>query len=204
MKYDVPHEFKQFVAHVKRRCTVNGIELMMSPSRNVVLTDSFSADCSGYFDEVNKVLVVACGKPFKDWIEVMVHEYSHMEQWMTDERWGHWTDCCLDLWDWLDGDIELNEHQMKGMIDGMIDLERDCEVRALQNIRKWKLPINKARYAKKANLYLYSYRVLPIIRKFPTGLYDNTELLNLCATRILKRHDTVPDMVKDLIIKTYG
>lgn len=204
MKYDVPHEFKQFVAHVKRRCTVNGIELMMSPSRNVVLTDSFSADCSGYFDEVNKVLVVACGKPFKEWIEIMVHEYSHMQQWLTDERWGHWTDCCLDLWDWLDGDNDLDEVQIRKVIDGMIELERDCEIRALENIRKWGLPINKTRYAKKANLYLYSYRVLPIIRKFPTGLYDNAELINMCPPRVLKRHDTVPDRVKELIIKTYG
>jgi hypothetical protein len=204
MKYDIPPEFKQFVAHVKRRCTVNKIELVMSPSRNVVITDSFSTDCSGYFDDVNRTLVVACGKPFKDWIEIMVHEYSHMEQWLTDERWGHWTDCCLDLWDWLDGDVELDEVQMKVMIDGMIELERDCEVRALENIRKWKLPINKTRYARKANLYLYSYRVMPIIKKFPTGLYDNKALIDMCPSRIGKRYETVPKDVMELIIKTYG
>ena len=204
MKYEIPDEFKQFVANVRRRCTVNGIELMLSPSKNVVITDTFSTDCSGYFDEVNKVLVVACGKPFKEWIEILVHEYSHMQQWLTDDRWGHWTDCCLDLWDWLDGEKELDEVQIRKVIDGMIDLERDCEIRAMENIRRWGLPINKTRYARKANLYLYSYRVLPLIRKFPTGLYENAELIKMCPTKILKRHDIVPEGIKSLIIKTYG
>lgn len=204
MKYDIPDEFKQFVAHVRRRCTVNGIELMLSPSRNVVLTDSFSADCSGYFDDVNKVLVVACGKPFREWIEILVHEYSHMQQWLDDDRWGHWTDCCLELWSWLDKEKVMNNVQLNKVLDGMIELERDCELRALDNIVKWRLPINKARYRRKANLYLYSYRALPIIKKFPTGLYENAELLKMCPPRISKNYKTIPDNVMDLLIITYG
>lgn len=204
MKYEIPDEFKQFVAHVRRRCTNKGIELMLSPSRNVVITDSFSTDCSGYFDDVNKVLVVACGKPFNDWIEILIHEYSHMQQWLDDDRWSHWTDCCLDLWSWLDGEKILNNIQLNKVLDGMIELERDCELRALDNIAKWNLPINKSRYKRKANLYLYSYRVLPIIKKFPTGLYDNKELLAMCPTRITKNYNIIPDEVKNLIIKTYG
>jgi len=204
MKYEIPDEFKQFVAHVRRRCTVSGIELVLSPSRNVVITDSFSTDCSGYFDDVNKALVVACGKPFKEWIEILVHEYSHMQQWLNDDRWSYWTDCCLDLWSWLDGEKILNTAQLNKVIDGMIELERDCELRALDNIVKWNLPINKSRYKRKANLYLYSYRVLPIIKKFPTGLYDNKDLINMCPTRITKNYNTIPDGVRDLIIKTYG
>lgn len=204
MKYEIPDEFKQFVAHVRRRCTNKGIELMLSPSRNVVITDSFSTDCSGYFDDVNKVLVVACGKPFKDWIEILIHEYSHMQQWLDDDRWSYWTDCCLDLWSWLDGEKILNNIQLNKVLDGMIELERDCELRALDNIAKWNLPINKSRYKRKANLYLYSYRVLPIIKKFPTGLYDNKDLLSMCPTRIAKNYNIIPDEVKNLIIKTYG
>jgi len=204
MKYEIPPEFKQFVANVRRRCSANRIELVLSPSRNVVITDSFSTDCSGYFDDVNRTLVVACGKPFEEWIEILVHEYSHMQQWLGDERWSHWTDCCLDLWSWLDGDKVMNTQQLTKVIDGMIELERDCEVRALENIRYWKLPINKARYGRKANLYLYSYKAMPIMKKFPTGLYDNVDLIKMCPTRIKKNYNTIPQDVLDLIVKTYA
>ena len=203
MKYEIPPEFKQFVAHVRRRCSANRIELVLSPSRNVVITDSFSTDCSGYFDDVNRTLVVACGKPFEEWIEILVHEYSHMQQWLSDERWSHWSDCCFDLWSWLDGDKVMNTQQLTKVIDGMIELERDCEVRALENIRYWKLPINKSRYSRKANLYLYSYRAMPIMKKFPTGLYDNKELISMCPTRIKKNYNVIPQEVLDLIVKTY-
>ena len=73
MKYEIPQEFKPFVANVRRRCKINGVELMMAPSKTVVVTDSFSTDCSGYFDEADKVLAVACGKPFEEWI---VYSYT--------------------------------------------------------------------------------------------------------------------------------
>jgi hypothetical protein len=204
MKYEIPPEFRQFVAHVKRRCKANRIELVMSPSRNVVVTDSFSTDCAGYFDDVNRTLVVACGKPFNDWIEILVHEYSHMEQWLGDERWSHWSDCCYNLWAWLDKDRIMNNAQLTELMDGMIELERDCEVRALENIRRWNLPINKSRYARKANLYLYSYRAMPVIRKFPTGLYDNKALIDMCPPRMYKRYESVPKPVMDVLVKTYG
>lgn len=203
MKYDIPDEFKQFVANVKRQCTRHKIELMMSPSRTVVITDSYSTDCSGYFDDVDMVLVVACGKPFKEWIEVLIHEYSHMQQWEDDNRWDKWTDCCGKLWEWIDHDIELEDDELNDVINGMIELERDCELRALENIEKWNLPINKSMYKRRANLYLYSYRMLPKIKKFPTGIYTNTDLVQMCAPRINKNYNMIPDNIEKEILRLY-
>lgn len=204
MKYDIPHDFKPFVAYVKRMCKVKGIELMLSPSKTVVVTDTFSTDCSGYFDEQDKVLAVACGKPFEQWIEILVHEFAHMQQWLHDERWEYWTQCCLDLWMWLDKEKIMNNSQLKSVIDGMIDLERDCEIRALGLINKWKLPINKSAYKRKANLYLYSYRMMPMLKKFPTGIYTNESLVSMCPSRMLKKYDKVPDIISDTIIRIYS
>ena len=203
MKYEIPDEFKSFVKNVKRRCKANNVELMLSPSRTVVLTDSYSTDCHGYFDETDKALVVACGKPFEDWIEILIHEYSHMEQYIHDDRWAYWTDCCSKMWEWLDGELQLDDENLLYVIDGMIELERDCELRALTNIIKWDLPINKSNYQRKANLYLYSYRMMPIIKKFPTGIYENQELIKLCPKTISKNVKEVPDKVKNLILKLY-
>jgi len=203
MKYDIPQEFKPFVAFVKRMCKLHKVELMLSPSRTVVITDTFSTDCSGYFDDVDKVLAVACGKPFEQWIEILVHEYSHMEQWLHDDRWGRWTDSCGELWSWLDKEKIMNNSQLKSVLDGMIELERDCEVRALNTIAKWNLPVNKARYKRKANLYLYSYRLMPKLRKFPTGIYDNEHIVSMCPSRMLKKYDKVPENIEKAILDRY-
>jgi hypothetical protein len=203
MKYDIPEEYKQFVAYVRRRCKIKGIELMLSPSRNVVITDSFSTDCSGYFDDVNKVLVVACGRPFNEWIEILIHEYSHMQQWTSDDRWTYWTDCCLDLWAWLDKEKTMNGTQLGKVLDGMVDLERDCELRAIENIKKWKLPINKAQYQRKANLYLYSYKLMAQLKKFPSGIYDNKEIVAMCPSRIVSNKSSVPDNIAKAILDKY-
>ena len=86
----------------------------------------------------------------------------------------------------------------------MIDLERDCEIRALGLIDKWKLPINKSAYKRKANLYLYSYRMMPILKKFPTGIYTNESLVSMCPPRMLKKYDKVPDIISDTIIRIYS
>jgi len=204
MKYEIPDDFKKFVAHVKRKCKANKIELVMSPSRNVVITDTFSTDCSGYFDDVDKTLVVACGKPFEEWIEIMVHEYSHMEQWLTDDRWEYWGECCQKLWEWIDRDTIMNKTQLKKVIDGMIELERDCELRSLENIKKFNLKIKKGVYAQKANLYLYSYRMMPILKRFPSGIYDNKQLVQMCPTRIGKNYNQVPDAIAEEIIRLYS
>jgi hypothetical protein len=204
MKYEIPDEFKQFVAHVKRRCKVNKIELVLSPSRNVVITDTFSTDCSGYFDDVDKTLVVACGKPFEEWIEILIHEYSHMEQWLTDDRWEYWGECCQKLWEWLDRETIMNTAQLNKVLDGMVELERDCELRSLANIDKFNLKISKAAYARKANLYLYSYRMIPIIKKFPSGIYENKSLVDMCPSRVKKRYVDVPEDIYNEIVRLYS
>ena len=204
IKYEIPEAFKPFFSAAKRKCKANKVSLVLSPSKTVVITDSFSTDCSGYFDDYNKVLAVACGKPFDEWIEILVHEYSHMEQWIEDDRWGYWTDCCDALWSWLDKEKMMNMAQVDKIVDGMIELERDCEIRALNNIRKFNLPINKSQYQRKSNLYLYSYRMMKHIKKFPTGIYYNKELVAMCETRIKKDYREVPENIKNLIIEIYG
>jgi hypothetical protein len=203
MKYEIQDQFKPFVAYVKRMCKINKVELMLSPSKTVVLTDNFSADCSGYFDGVDRVLAVACGKPFEEWIEILIHEFAHMQQWLTDERWPMWIDNCLYLWDWLDKAKMMNNSQLNHVIDNVIELERDCEVRALGLMDKWKLPVNRSRYKRRANLYLYSYRLMPILKKFPTGIYYNESLVSMCPPRMLKKYNKVPEVIKETIIRTY-
>jgi hypothetical protein len=204
MKYDIPDEFKPFVASVKRQCKTYGIELVLSPSKNVVLTDDYTQDCSGYFCDRDKALVVACGKPFNKWVEILVHEFCHMEQWKSDERWGKWTDACEKTWSWMGGDIIMNKTQLRNVLDDMVELEKDCEMRAVEKIKKWGLPISVPKYVQKANIYLYSYYMLPEIKQFPTGIYDNEALIKLSPTGFKKSYRKVPDDIRNIMLNSFA
>jgi hypothetical protein len=45
---------------------------------------------------------------------------------------------------------------------------------------------------------------MPVIRKFPSGLYDNKALIDMCPPRMYKRYESVPKPVMDVLVKTYG
>jgi hypothetical protein len=204
MKYNIPEEFKPFMASVKRQCKTYGVELMLAPAKKIVLTDDFEQECSGYFDSDEKVLAVACGKPFIQWFEILIHEFSHMEQWKTDPRWDEWHDYTGHTWGWLAGEKIMNKSQLAKALDKMVEMERDCEMRAVDKIRKWELPIPINRYTKKANTYLYSYYMLPEIKRFPTGIYYDKKLVEMSPEGFKKSYRKVPaDMAKH-IVKYYS
>lgn len=204
MKYEIPDEYKPFISSVKRQCKTYGIELVLSPSRNVVLTDDFTQDCSGYFCDRDKALVVACGRPFEEWFEILVHEFCHMEQWKNDSRWVEWTDACAKTWEWLAGNAMMNNTQLRNVLDTMVELEKDCEIRAVEKIKKWELPISVQKYVQKANVYLYSYHVLPDIKKFPTAVHSDMELVKMAPVKFKKSYRKVPPEMKAHIIRKYA
>lgn len=204
MKYEIPEEFKPFMASVKRQCKAYGIELVLSPSKTVVLTDDFSQDCSGYFCDRDKALVVACGKPFNEWFEILIHEFCHMEQWKNDDRWTKWGTACEKTWDWVSGSIMLNKTQLANIMDDMVELEKDCELRAVEKIKKWNLPINMTRYIKKANVYLYSYHMLPILKRFPTGIYTDKVLIDMAPKGFKKTYRDVPKNMAKHMLENYA
>ena len=204
MKYDIPEEFKPFMASVKRQCKTYGVELMLSPSKQVVLTDDYVQECSGYFEDTEKVLVVACGKPFNEWGEILIHEFCHMEQWKSDPRWKGWTDAAGKTWEWMSGDIIMNNTQLRNVLDRMVELEKDCEMRAVEKIKKWGLPISITQYVKKANVYLYSYHMLPEIKAFPTGIYTDKKLVEMSPSTFKKSYRKVPDEMRNHILKYYS
>jgi len=204
MKYNIPSEFKPFLNSVKRQCKTYGIELMLSPSKNVILTDDFQQECSGYFDEEDKVLVVACGKPVNEWMQILVHEFCHMEQWKSDDRWEVWADACGKLWAWMDGTSIMNKSQLSKVLDGMIELEKDCEMRAVEKIEKWGLPIDTELYTKRANCYLYSYGLMDKLKRFPTGVYNDETLIEMMPIKFQKSYKKVSRAIEEHMVSVYA
>jgi hypothetical protein len=189
----VPDEYKKFINSVKKKCKYHGIQLVLSPSKQVILSDDYKNECSGYFSGSNKHLVVACGRPAKDWIDVLVHESSHMDQWIQrDPRVPVWEEACASMWDYLSGIKLLNKAQLRKVEDLIIENELDCEKRSVDKIRKWGLPIPIENYIREANTYVFSYRFMGTYKKFPTSLTTDRKLIEAAPKIFLKSYQQVP------------
>ena len=156
---------KSFIEHIKNTTKTHGIKLSLVNQPSVIIN---RFPCSGYFlGGQAPELAVAIGKDEKEWNEILVHEFSHMNQWIENDKVWRNLDVPekkttqLELFDlWLGNDIELNKEQLRSCISSIIDLELDCEKRAIKMIKEFKLDINIDQYIKKANSYLLFYHVV--------------------------------------------
>jgi hypothetical protein len=98
--------------------------------------------------------------------EIYVHEFSHMQQQI--ENPDFWNEG-VKFWE----KFKKKQAIIKDWNDliAAIELERDCERRALNHSKKWALFDNKD-YAKKANAYLYYYHYV-----FLTGKWAKSEII---------------------------
>lgn len=158
----------KFISFVKKECKKNGIKIILSKKKDLLVND---VKCSGYFSATDKELAVATGKPFKDWLEVFIHEYAHSVQYATDSKvWlsndinGYEASELLDIW--LNKTIDLSPIQLKKYTEVVMDVELDCEKRSVSLIKKFDLPIDIDLYIKKANSYVLSYHVVKKMRKW--------------------------------------
>lgn len=161
----------KFLEIVKEKCNHLGVNLILSDSQGVEFQNT-KIMCNGYFvDNPSPTLAVATKKEVKDWFFVLLHEYSHMEQWA--EQSSSWSNNKMekgeasDLIDaWLNHEIELDNLTLDKIFQINIELESDCEKRALTNIIKFNLDINYKEYAQKANSYVLFYHLVKKNRRW--------------------------------------
>lgn len=124
-----------------------------------------NTECNGYFNDVpTPYLTVGIDKKFNEWFSVFVHETCHADQFL--EQAIVWTkkigNCepmaILDLW--LDHHIELNPKQLHATIQGALQIELDCEKRAVEKYKINNLDFNEEEYIQKANSYIYFYTMM--------------------------------------------
>lgn len=159
----------KFIQHVEKIAKKHKVTLFFT-NENFINCNS-SVKCKGYFDNAGRELYVASKSKNSDWLRILAHEFSHMEQWI--ENTEVWQDCCVDDVDsetildlWIDKKVELNKKQLKEYIEKSINVELDCERRTIQNIKKYKLPLNIKISIQKANAYLHFYHVLGKTREW--------------------------------------
>lgn len=122
----------------------------------------------GYFCESEMVCYGAAKHP--EFAPTMVHEYCHMDQWLSGIP--EWSDYQAihdeyDLEGWLAKKVVLDNHEICAAIKVTQALELDCEKRAVKQILKYDLPINLDKYVRQANAYMYHIATVPIMGSHP-------------------------------------
>jgi len=171
----LPHECKKFIKYVQQRADEHDVIFHINVFDPFVVTGGVKVN--GYFCDQDLQLAVGMGdRPLEQWFATFVHESCHMDQWIEDAP--VWTNYCIDeegevdagiLWDyWIKGYVELTQDQLHRYIQRTFDVERDCEVRAIQRIHEWNLPLDPVAYTQRANAYLYFYKAICVTRKWYT------------------------------------
>lgn len=163
---------KRIINDLYFRCKSNKVKLIFSKGNKI---DYCSSEVSGYFDDGNGVkqpeLGVATGKHKEDWILVLLHESSHMDQWL--ENRPHWImgrykgkDVYDLLEEWISGK-DMPEHDIDWIIGCCINIELECEKLTLLKLKHYKIHwISQSEYIQRSNSYLAYFGAIRVFRRW--------------------------------------
>lgn len=183
---------KEFISYVKKRCKSKGISCRLPNTKKV---KCFGTLVSGYFDEENMQLVCSMGR--EDSLEIFAHEYGHFTQWSENcEVWqmAIKTNCFVKLDAWLNG----KKYRDLSFLDHCQAVELDNEKRVIAMIDEFDLPIDKKKYIKKANSYIYFYSYMKEIKRWcnPKNTpYSNQNLVNIMPSTFKKDYLVIPTKI---------
>lgn len=196
------------VQDITKKAEDNGVQIILEPTPTIPYAVG-DFPCAGYFVSYGRpTLAVATGKPLKDWIMVLVHESSHMDQWLEGSK--AWTNNFVDgkesvdyIDEWLSGK-EMTEEEIDDLISRSIDVERDCEMRTIEKVKEYNLPVNVDEEIQKANSYILFYRMLKITRKWNKpgkAPYQIKEVWSQMPKTFYMDYSEVPEDLQELYLK---
>lgn len=163
----------KFKKDLKKKCKLHGIKLKLINKPSITFSATSNMQISGYFDSYNNELAVAIKKNTIEWLEILIHESCHLDQcienckvWKNNDHDGIDASTLIDLW--LGKKIDLNKLQLNSMINLIIELERDCDIRAIKKMKHYKLQdiIDIPTYTQKSNSYHLSYVAVKKLRRW--------------------------------------
>jgi hypothetical protein len=159
---------KSFIKDLQEKCKGNGINLVIKNKAGIPYVTENSFMVNGYFDEVSRTLACAAGKDISQWLTILIHESSHMEQFLDNiPEWSN--NLGLDETDkWLTGDDNVDMEKITEEIKTGIEVELDCEKRTIDKIKQWGLDgiVDTEEYVQKANAYIMFYLWMKKNRKW--------------------------------------
>jgi hypothetical protein len=193
-------EISNFIEFAKSECKKHGVKFKPYKRSYVKLTDDIK--CGGYFDDGSDsgkpVLAFAQGR--EDFIELMVHEYCHMTQWLEGiELWKICSDSMTIIDEWLSGK-DHPDKLVECAINNSRDLELDNEKRAVKIFKEWNIPVDLELYTKKANAYVNFYNYMKTTRKWSdpgNSPYTNKNILEAMSNKFdMNYQELTPGLIE--------
>lgn len=171
-----------FLQTVKDKCEEHNVKLILKKSSKIKIYNK--TYIGGYFSDISKKEgELACAIKSPEYKSLLVHEFSHLEQWSERSHiWGI-SKYAYDIDSWLAGESIRN---IDFKIDQIKLLELDCEKRAVKNIKKYELKIDIPTYIQKANCYILFHNHLKETRRWnKSHLIYSKELWKLCPNKFM-------------------
>lgn len=202
---------KEFIRHVKHECRRYKMKFT-KVKKNYLSIDGNMV--GGYFSSNPLEIAVAIGtSPDRfNWLDILVHEFSHFEQWRDNDKTYIGTDykkTTADniVWNWIAGK-DYDENTVETCINKMKLCELNCERRTVKNIIKYSLPIDIEDYIQKANAYIHEYNYIKLTRRWnnPTkkSATDIPEIINAMPKHLNGNYSTMSKKIIALYDKHLG
>ena len=135
-----------------KKYMADAIDNMISAGFQVKLIQN-SSKYAGFLDEDGKVFSCQISENPIDWFSDFVHEYCHFCQWKEKKYSGpKWMKSIEMVYSWVAGDISLSEKDRIYHINRCKRIELDCEKRAVKEIKKYKLNIERQEFLKRVGV----------------------------------------------------
>ena len=192
---------KNFVGYAIAECVKKGVSVYFK-NKDFVWTDN--TKCSGFFDENNKIIVVATKKSQKNFFPIFVHEFCHFQQWSEEDPvfldTSNNIELDSDMWNWLEGE-KVPMSRVRKSILAYQKLELDCEKRVIQKIKDFGLSIEMNNYIKMANVYVLFYSLLLKTRKwYYKPPYNSSKLLKIIPNEFITSFE-IPEKFEKIAYK---
>lgn len=168
-----------FITKCTRELLSNGFSVLIHRKKEL---DGYG----GWFgaEEGEKELVVALDHDMG--FEVFLHEYCHYLQWKENrELWDKSLLTYDILFEWIDKpELTYTDEQINQSLNDIIELEHDCEGRALRLLKHNPIEgVDVDKYIRAVNAYLLHYHVNRSLRKRPKNpIYSKNVLAHMPNT----------------------
>lgn len=152
-------------------------ELVIKNKKSVSHKDDEDNECCGWCDG-DSIEIARFSKKFE---ETYVHEFSHMTQAVQDTKMWKLGQISTFWEDLAANNLGINKWDQVLMT---IQMERDCEKRALKISDEWGL-FDHTQYAREANIYLYFYQYVFMTKRwYSTGGLYHPEILSVVPSKL--------------------
>ena len=193
---------KNFIETEIAHCKQHKIRIKLSKDLNLV-------ECNGHFADGNPPwLTVNTNDNILDWLPIFVHESCHKDQYL--EKTDIWNRKIGDEYDaleifdmWIDRHIELLPHQLRPVLENIVQVELDCERRSVIKIQKYNLPIDIPEYIQKANSYIWYHHAAAHARAYTqrSGPYENPDIWTKMPVDFNRNYSSIKSKMLKLFMK---